>query len=131
MAKYKTEQRKLMQDLFVRHPHEMFSAKEIAEMLSSQSVSISAIYRNLSELEASGLVRRCAKNGSREGFYQYTDIEDCKDHIHLTCRKCGKTIHMKPDDTQTLVQSASKYKNFVIDMSETVLYGICGACQNN
>ena len=130
MAKYKTEQRKLMQALFVKHPHEMFSAKEIEELLGSESVSISAIYRNLSELEASGLVRRCAKNGSREAFYQYTGIEDCKDHIHMTCTRCGKTIHMAAEDTDALIRSASKYKDFSIDRTGTVLFGLCGVCRN-
>ena len=130
MAKYMTEQRKLMQALFVQHPHEMFSAKEIEKLLGSKSVSISAIYRNLSELETSGLVRHCVKNGSREAFYQYTGIEDCKEHIHMTCTRCGKTIHMAAEDTEALVRSASKYKDFFIDKTETVLFGLCGACRN-
>ncbi len=130
MAKYKTEQRKLMQALFMKHPHEMFSAKEIAELLGNGSVSISAIYRNLSELETSGLLRRCAKNGSRKAFYQYTGTEECKGHIHLTCTRCGRTIHMALEDTDELVRSASKYKDFLIDRTETVLFGLCGACRD-
>lgn len=131
MAKYKTEQRKIMQELFSEHPHEIFSAKEIAELLAGQAVSISAIYRNLSELESAGLVRRCAKAGSREAFYQYTGTEDCKDHIHLMCKKCGKTIHMETEDTEALVQSASKYRNFTLDKTDSILYGLCEACHNS
>lgn len=130
MAKYQTEQRKLLYTLFSNHPHEMFSAKKIKKLLESESVSISAVYRNLAELEAEGLVRRLAKSGGREAFYQYTGTDDCRDHIHLTCKKCGKTIHMATEDTDTLVESTSKHKNFIIDKTETVLFGICGACQN-
>lgn len=130
MAKYKTEQRKLMQEFFADHPHEMFSAKHIFEVLGEGTISISAVYRNLSELESYGLVRRCTKSGSREAFYQYTGIEDCREHIHLTCKKCGKTIHMALDDTDELVRNASKYKNFAVDRTATVLLGICGACRN-
>ncbi len=129
MAKYKTEQRKLMQDLFADHPHEMFSAKDIFTVLGKETTSISAVYRNLVELESHGLVRRCTKSGSREAFYQYTGIEDCKEHIHLTCKKCGKTVHMALEDTDELVRNASKYKDFTVDRSETVLVGICGGCK--
>ena len=131
MRKYKTEQRKLMQNLFINHPHEMFSAKEIAEHLGNESVSMSAIYRNLSELETSGLVRRCAKSGSREAYYQYTNIIDCKDYIHLTCTRCGKTVHMALEDSDALAKSASKYKGFSIDRTETVLFGLCGVCRHS
>ncbi|MDO5445178.1 MAG: transcriptional repressor [Eubacteriales bacterium] len=130
MAKYMTGQRKQMQDLFVKHPHEMFSAKEIEELIGNESVSISAVYRNLSELEDSGLVRRCSKNGSREAFYQYTGTEACKGHIHLTCKKCGKTFHMELEDTNALIHSALKYRDFSVDIAETVLFGTCGACKN-
>lgn len=129
MQKYNTEQRKLLHVFFTQHPHEMFSAKEIADILGSESVSISAVYRNLAALESMGLVRRCTKAGSREAYYQYNGTQECQERIHLTCKKCGQTTHMDIHDTNSLVQSAAKYKNFFIDKTKTVLYGICGACQ--
>lgn len=129
MTKYKTEQRKHLQDFFSEHPHEMFSAKEIEEVLGKESVSISAVYRNLAELEKEGIVRRCTKNGSRETFYQYIATENCKGHIHMTCKKCGTTIHMKLEDSDALAKNAMKYKNFIVDKTDTVLIGVCGKCQ--
>lgn len=130
MAKYKTEQRKKLLNLFLNNPHESFSAKDIYNALKEEKISISAVYRNLSELESDGFVKRCVRNGSREAFYQYTGTEECKEHIHLTCKKCGKTVHMASDDTDELVKNASKYKNFAVDRATTVLFGICGACRN-
>lgn len=129
MAKYKTEQRKLLLDLFSAHPHEMFSASEISSRLGCENVSISAVYRNVSALEAEGLLRRCTKAGSRTAFYQYTATEDCREHIHLTCTSCGKVIHMSNGDSDLLAKNARKYKDFSLDRCETVLYGICGKCR--
>lgn len=128
MIKYKTEQRKILQDLFFDHPHELLSAKDIQNAIGKETISISTVYRNLAGLERDGLVRRYIKNGSKEAYYQYTGTRECRDHIHLTCERCGKTVHMALEDTNELVQSVSKYNNFSVDRSTTVLFGVCGAC---
>ena len=130
MTKYNTEQRKMLTELFRSSPHEMFSVKEIAEKLENEPISMSAIYRNVSELEASGVIRRCSKSGSRESYYQYTAMDDCREHIHLTCRKCGKTIHMAHEETDALIECASKYNHFTVDRTEMVLFGVCSGCSN-
>lgn len=124
---YQTEQRKLMQNLFAEHPHEMFSAKDIQGMLTN--VSVSAIYRNLSELEEKGLIMRCSKSGSSKSFYTYTKSDGCREYIHLKCKQCGKTAHMPIDDTEILMRNALEHKKFKVDKTETILYGICESCQ--
>lgn len=130
MAKYNTEQRKLLQNLFESHPHEMFSAGQISEMLNDKGISQSAVYRNLSMLEENGLLRRCSKQGSREILYQYTGKEQCRGHIHLSCKKCGKTVHMDSADSALIIDNAKNHENFLIDQLDTVLYGVCKGCQN-
>ena len=127
--KYMTEQRKLLQTFFMQHPHELFSAKEIAESLEKAKISVSAVYRSLSDLEQDGLISRRAKSGSRGFFYQYTGAADCREHIHLTCKKCGKTVHITSEDTEVLTQKVSQYKHFLLDKEETILYGTCETCQ--
>jgi len=126
---YKTEQRRLIKGFFFEHPHEMFSAEEIALVLKSNGISLSAVYRNLAKLEEEGLILRCSKAGSRKSYYQYTKAEECKEHIHITCKKCGKTVHMEHEDTKAIMEKAQKYKNFALDSMETVFYGTCDNCQ--
>lgn len=130
MTKYRTLQRSMIQELFSEHPHEMFSAKEIRGLLGDETVSLSAIYRNLAELERSGQVLRLAKSGAREAYYRYTGTQACRGRIHLTCKKCGRTFHMKQEDAEALVQSARKYRDFSVDLTDTVLIGICGDCSD-
>ncbi|MBQ1452578.1 MAG: hypothetical protein IIZ23_01270, partial [Ruminococcus sp.] len=68
-------------------------------------------------------------SGSREVFYQYTDGAHCKDCLHLSCEKCGKTYHMNSAVAQTLIENLAQSDEFTIDKANTVLYGVCGDCR--
>ena len=95
VPKYMTKQRKALLRYLSQHADETLSAKQIEAALSGEGISISAVYRNLSELEREGKIRRVNQSGSREVFYQYTDGAHCRECLHLSCEKCGKTYHMK------------------------------------
>ena len=92
-------------------------------------ISLSAVYRNLSALESEGKVRRVSKSGSREVYYQYTDCMSCKDCLHLSCEKCGKTYHMNIPGMEMLIENLASSDEFAIDRKNTVLYGVCKSCQ--
>ena len=129
MAAYITKQRRILRTFLEDHPDESLSAADIAKALADQSISVSAVYRNLSALEQDGAVRRVSKTGSREVFYQYLAAEECRSHLHLSCKKCGKTFHMDAEETEDLVERIAALDKFALDRSETVLYGVCEACQ--
>lgn len=127
MQAYKTQTRKLLIDYLQSHADETLTAGRIVKDLPE--ISVSAIYRNLSALEQDGTVRRVAKAGSREVSFQYRQAEACRDHLHLSCRKCGKTFHMDEAETETVLDSIARLDGFAVDRSETVLYGTCEDCQ--
>lgn len=129
MPKYMTKQRKALLNYLSLHADERLSAKQLEDALKSEGISISAVYRNLSELEKGGKVRRVNNSGSREVFYQYTDGAHCKDCLHLSCEKCGKTYHMNSAVAQTLIENLAQSDEFTIDKANTVLYGVCGDCR--
>ena len=131
MPKYMTKQRKALLDFLSRHADEEPSAKKIAELLNDDSISISAVYRNLSALEQEGKIRRVPKSGSREVFYQYTDSAHCKECLHLSCEKCGKTYHMNTESAAMLIQNLASSDEFTIDKAHTVLYGVCKDCRES
>ncbi len=128
MTKYNTKQRKLLLSCLASHADESLNTKQIAEYLIDADISISAVYRNLSALERDGLIKRIAKSGSRESYYQYIDIPECKEHLHLTCKECGKTYHMDATETNSVINSVLENEGFYIDKSDSVLYGICNEC---
>ena len=127
MQAYMTKPRKRLLAYLQRHPDEALSAGQISQELDG--ISVSAVYRNLSAMENEGSVRRVSKNGSREVFYQYLDAGQCREHIHLSCKKCGKTFHMDAEQTEALVKTIAQLDRFAVDRGETVLYGVCENCQ--
>ena len=129
LAKYMTKQRKLLMDYLSEHTDEKLSAGQIAEALSKKEISTSAIYRNLTVLEQEGKVRRSVKPGSQEAFYRYADDEHCQGHMHLSCLRCGRTVHVEEKETDALANRLAKNEGFALDRTDTVLYGICADCQ--
>ena len=101
--------------------------RAIADALSDQ-ISKSAVYRNLSAMEAEGKVRRIVSGSSREIFYQYADAHACEGCLHLSCTKCGKTMHMQKQIADRLVDSVALSDKFSINKGETVIYGVCAEC---
>lgn len=127
-SKYSTKQRELLIKYLSKHIDEQISVCQIANELQNDEISLSAIYRKLSELEKEGLVKRCIKGNSREVYYQYIATDECKNSIHLTCRMCGKSFHMDLNDTEILLLSVKLNNGFTIDKSLSTLYGICKDC---
>lgn len=127
---YNTEQRNLLLNFLKSKPDTMFSAKQIADSLNHEKISRSAVYRNLADLEAEGKIKRATKEGSRETFYQYYDLQSCKNHIHLSCTQCGKIFHMENDVANQLMTALENTEGFEINKGKTTLYGICKECQS-
>ena len=94
-----------------------------------ERISISAVYRNLSALEEEGILKRSIRENTREVYYQYIAAEGCKDSLHLSCRVCGKSIHLGEKETEQLLHSTLESTGFQIDKTETILYGVCADCR--
>ena len=128
MTKYSTQQRKTLLFYLSKHPDELLSTQQIADALQKEKISLSAVYRNLSALESEGKVRRCSRTGTRELFYQYMDAEPCKGVLHMTCIRCGKTLHMTNENANLLMKQLKVQEQFQLDLMKTVLFGICKDC---
>jgi len=129
MSQYMTEQRRALMAFLEKNHDRQLSAKEIAKELSDGSISLSAVYRNLTFLEKNGHISRTVKDGSREGYYQYVKGECCKNCIHITCTSCGKTIHMNSLAAENMIEKVKELDGFEISKLKTVLYGTCKECR--
>ena len=130
MSKYVTKQRRILLEFLSEHADEILSAKQISQMLSYQGISTSAVYRNLTDLEAAGKIRRVSQNNSREALYQYTDADNCKNRLHFLCNSCGRTFHVSAQSAALLENQLEAKEGFQIDRANTILYGTCGTCSN-
>ena len=131
LSKYITKQRKLLLSFLENHVDSQLSTSQIANELKDDSISVSSVYRNLSDLELEGKVRRYVKAGNREAYYQYMASDKCKGCLHLSCKVCGRTFHMGTEGADLLVNTIAQTEGFSLDMSDTVLYGVCSACRRN
>ena len=112
MSGYNTKQRRALLAFLGEHPDEL-----------------SAVYRNLAQLEAEEKVRRSAKSGSHEAFYQYLDAKGCKGALHMSCVKCGKTFHMASGNAALFAKHLAQSEQFTLDAADTILYGTCSDCK--
>ena len=128
-SKYMTRQRRAILSYLGRHADELLSAREIGEALQGQDVSLSAVYRNLAELEAEGALLRDSHGGGREAGYRYIGAERCRGCLHLSCKKCGRTFHMDSAGAELLADTLARLEGFALDKGDTVLYGTCEDCR--
>ncbi len=128
MAEYATAQRAKLLDYFLSHADEVLTVGQVARDLSADGVSVSAVYRNISEMEKKGLLKRLAGEGSHETHYQFTGSDECRSHLHFSCKECGRICHVDDSVTKMLVDSMAANGNFLMDVSKTVLYGVCANC---
>ena len=129
MSKYMTRQRRALLSYLSGHADELLSVQEIADALEAEDVSRSAVYRNVTELEAEGKLRRDRGGDAREVFYRYIDAAPCRGSLHLSCKKCGRTFHMDSGGADALTRAVEKTEGFAVDRSDTVLYGMCADCR--
>ncbi len=127
---YQTEQRELLHRFFDEHPHQPFTAKEIAAQLSA-SVSLSAIYRNLAAMAEEGVLRCTVQPGSREKLYQFVNSKICRACIHLHCTQCGRMYHMNHRTAAIMQHRLVENENFQVDCTKTVIYGTCKQCKES
>ncbi|MBP5342510.1 transcriptional repressor [bacterium] len=129
MKNYNTQQRQLLLNILKKHVDESISTSFIISELSEFDISESAVYRNLLLLEEEGRLRRTSKPGDRKTYYQYIDEDECRNHIHISCVKCGKTSHVSHILSENLAKSLVDEDDFELDNNETVIYGICKDCK--
>lgn len=129
MAKYITKKRKILLEYLENHPDALLNVKQIIGELANEDISLSAVYRNLCDLETEGKIRRVSRSGSREVYFQYTAAQKCKSSLHLNCKKCGRTFHAGDFSADLIVNNLAKSENFDVDKSNTVIYGICSKCR--
>lgn len=127
--KYQTKQRKKLLEYLEQHTDISLSAEQIYNDLADDGISISAIYRNLADLENEGKLRKLSQTGERNTCYQYIAAENCRECLHLSCKKCGKTYHLNEQLASTLTKGLASTENFEIDTANTVIFGICKKCE--
>lgn len=129
--KYKTKQRAHIIEYLKQNINNHITAETIIEYFKNVNIAIgkSTVYRCLDSLVQENIIRKYATAERESACFQYIDnSEECNNHYHMKCIKCGSLIHLDCDEIQELQQHILKEHNFKLDICKTVLYGICKAC---
>lgn len=128
MSKYKTKQRSILLNFFKENSHTNYTASEIFTNLKSKNISLSAIYRNLIDLENSDIIEKIIDSNNNISYTFIHDV-DCDNLFHLMCMTCNKTFHAPMEFTNSL----KKYQlstQFEVNLNKSILYGTCVNCKN-
>ncbi len=128
MSKYQTEQRQKLFELFKNSNHQSYSAFDILKKFDDDTISISAIYRNLKEMEKEGIICKLTEKGRSEAVYHYINPDSCVGIIHLKCENCESIYHLNRHISHMLLGMAKDDYNFSINNSGAFLYGKCENC---
>ena len=93
MPRYTTRQREALLDYLSRHPDQPLTVREIAAGVEPDGVSLSAVYRNLAELEAAGKLTAVITQNI-DGLHQAAgskNVLELHGSIHRNyCMRCKK-----------------------------------------
>jgi len=131
---YNTRQKEKLIDYLMKNKEKHTNVLEISAYLSAEGTPLgtATIYRQLDKLVESGVVRKYTFDSKTGACYQYIDNkEECHEHFHLKCLKCGKLIHLDCDHLSNIKEHIAEHHGFIIDSSQTVFYGICAECSEN
>jgi Fur family ferric uptake transcriptional regulator len=123
-----TQQRRtLVKVIFGRHQH--FDADELLAELSRATwagrVSRPTVYRTLSELVDSGLLRKMDLGGRAVYEHDYGYPQ----HDHLHCTRCNKLIEFGSAELLRLRDTVAREHKFRVNGHRFIITGICEQCQ--
>lgn len=127
---YCTKQKNYIQDLFMHHPDLHFTAEQILKTLEEGQTPVSkaTLYRTLDQMVDAKKIVKYNLDGASACYQYLTCSNEEIPHIHFKCEKCGKIIHMNEEKIQKYNDELEKKYGIAIDLSKTVLYGICDTC---
>ena len=132
MAKYATEQKKMLLEFFKKHAEEAFTVEELAQGMKAaygeSAPGVSTVYRLVTGLREAGNLRRFVRGNSRHFVYQMVDGEHCHSHLHLRCTACGRLLHLDESLSEEIMRSVRRQSAFTVNEGDTVLLGCCQAC---
>lgn len=133
-APYKTKQMTELLDFLKSVQGSHTTVNDICEYFQKKGVAIgtTTIYRHLEKMVKEGVVAKYVIDGTSSACFEYVDNSDREDKVkcyHCKCEICGKLIHLKCSEVESLKQHIIEHHGFEINSKRTVFYGVCSECK--
>ena len=122
-----SRQREIILDTLTRnavHPTAETLYNIIKKENPDTNLGIATVYRNLSKLADSGIIKRIEGLENSEHFDHNTHI-----HYHFLCNQCGKVYDINESVAPNLVKNTEDETGFIITDCDIAFHGICKDCQ--
>ena len=118
--------REVLREVFRHHDH--FDAEELYLKLKEHDANVSraTVYRTLTLLVSSGLVRKMELG---EGRSIYEHVLGHAHHDHLICLQCNKILEFQNPRIEELQKEIARKFGFKLLSHTQQLYGNCKECQ--
>ncbi len=130
MSEYKTKQRELLVNFLTENRDRHFTAGEIELALAHRGEKLgkATVYRRLERLVEEGVVRRFVSDGERVSCYQFAGGDECKNHYHLKCLRCGDLLHVECSYLDEMSKHVRAHHGFEVSTEKITLCGVCEKC---
>lgn len=123
-----SRQREVILDTLIRNPVHP-TAERLMEIIKTENpdsnIGIATVYRNLSKLANSGIIKRIEGLEDAEHFDHNTHT-----HYHFMCNKCKKIYDIDADIAADIIEKTEKQTGFIITDYDILFKGVCHNCQN-
>jgi Fur family ferric uptake transcriptional regulator len=123
---YNTGKREQILNFLADNSARSYTLEEICENIIPDGHGKSTVYRIVSELVDKDCLRRLSDGKTRHCTYQYVGDDECRGHLHLMCRDCGKLIHLDERLSHELCDTLLA-SGFSVEEG-SMLFGKCEVC---
>lgn len=124
MKKFSKQRELILKTVLSSNEH--LTADNIYDRLkeSNPNLSLGTVYRNLTQLEEHGYIKKINIPGDPVRFDGNTE-----EHHHFICEKCGKIFDIE-DEKIEYVDKLSETKGFKVNSMYLILRGVCDECSS-
>ncbi|SDT71932.1 Fur family transcriptional regulator, ferric uptake regulator [Jiangella sp. DSM 45060] len=107
------------------------SAEQLSEHVRElhPTVHRATVYRTLETLATLGVVTQVHVGGGATTYHLAADATGHDDHLHASCRVCGRIIDLPSDLLDPIKRRLAVESDFQLDPPHIALSGTCRRCQ--
>lgn len=107
------------------------SASDILQHLKEigTPVNPTTVYRYLNKLCSDHVLIKYVASKGQKAVYQLAEQnQNCSEHLHLKCSRCGKIIHLDNGFMEEFRRHLQTHHDFQLQCEGSMLYGVCQSC---
>jgi Fur family ferric uptake transcriptional regulator len=120
------ERLEVLREIFGRENH--FAIEDVAQALRrhGRPVSRATVYRTLSLLAETGLIREAVRGN---GYIHYEHVRESEHHDHLLCVHCGAVVEFVNAQVERIQDEICRRHGFTPLSHTHQINGLCGRCE--